>query len=111
MAEKKGEGTSPKTSEAKPNVNYVENPFPVEEVFVDGVAGIFGRGGVFKVDCYSALGHDPKTNTETRRITRRFVLPGSAMAELIKAVQGVMKSAETASHDTSGQTPPREGLN
>lgn len=111
MADVKTKNASQEKPGATANVNFVENPFPIEEVFVDGIAGIFGRGGVFKIDCYSALGHNPETNTETRRITQRVVLPGSAMAELIKAVQGVVKTAEDAKKESVDQAPPQAGLN
>jgi len=111
MADVNSENASQEKTEATAKVEFVENPFPVQEIFVDGIAGIFGRGGVFKIDCYSALGLNPETNTETRRITQRVVLPGSAMAELIKAVQGIVKSTEGSKKQSADPVPPRAGMN
>ena len=68
------------------------NPFPVEELYVDGIAGVLGRGGVFKIDCYRVAGIDKEDKAEVRQITHRIVLPTSAMPELVQAVQGIAQS-------------------
>lgn len=75
-------------------VKIVNPPVPaIEEVYVDGIAGIMGRGGVFKLDCYRVDGVERETEAEVRRISHRLVLPASSMGELIQIVQGVMKTA------------------
>ena len=32
-------------------VKMATNPFPVEELHIDGISGVLGRGVVFKIDC------------------------------------------------------------
>jgi hypothetical protein len=78
--------------------------FPaVEEIFVDGIAGIMGRGGVFKLDCYRVDGVEDDGKTELRRISHRLVLPAASINELIQVVQGVVKSAAKAKENFEKQ--------
>jgi len=87
------ESTNPKQDKNKPNVKMVENPFQVEEVYVDGVSGMMARGGVIKLDCYRVVGIDPKGKSEVRQMTHRLVMPSSAIPELMKVMQGTVSAA------------------
>ena len=77
-----------------PKVKMVPNPFPVEEVYVDGISAVRGRGGVFKLECYRIAGTDQEDGAEVRRVTHRLVFPSIGMNELVQAVQGVVKNME-----------------
>ena len=80
----------------------IQNPtFPaVKEIFVDGISGIIGRGGIFKLDCYSVEGVTDDGKSEIRRISHRLVMPAASMGELVKVVQGVVKSAAKAKENS-----------
>lgn len=73
-------------------VKMVPNPFPVEELYIDGIAGVLARGGVFKVECYRVVGFDRDDKSEVRRVTHRLVFPATAMPELAQVVRGVAES-------------------
>ena len=90
------------TSDKK--VKMTTNPFPVEELYVDGVAGVLGRGGVFKIDCYRVAGIDKEDKSEVRRVTHRLVLPASAIPELAQAINTVIKSAGKKNEIESEET-------
>ncbi|MEG3639367.1 hypothetical protein [Magnetococcus sp. PR-3] len=75
-------------------VKMVPNPQPVEEVYMDGVAGIMARGGVIKINGYKVVGLDKDDNAEVRRVTHQIVLPAVALAELAHGVQMVLKGAD-----------------
>jgi len=60
---------------------------PAEEIFVDGVSGLFFRSGVVKMDCYRVVGHNQDENKEVRMSTHRIVLPVSALQELVQLLQ------------------------
>jgi len=66
---------------------------PIEEIYIDGIAGLMGRGGVVKLDCYRVDGFDKEAEAEVRRISHRLVLPATSLGELIKLIQGVAKSS------------------
>ena len=86
-------------------VKIAPNPFPVEELYIDGISGVLGRGGVFKIDCYRVVGFDQEDKAEVRRVTHRIVLPASAMPELAQAVRGIAKSAaKDKKEDTKTET-------
>jgi hypothetical protein len=70
----------------------VANPFPVEEIYVDGVSGVLGRGGVLKIDCYRVLGIDKDDQSEVRRVTHRLVVPSSALPELAQVIRNIAQS-------------------
>ena len=81
------------------------NPFPVEEIYVDGIAGVSARGGVFKLDCYRVAGVDREDGAEVRRVTHRLVLPAVAMPGLIRASQSVAKATERTQQTDESETP------
>ena len=39
-------------------VKMVANPLPVEEIYIDGFAGLMTRGGVVKLDLYRVVRPD-----------------------------------------------------
>ena len=77
-----------------PKVKMAPNPYPVEEVYVDGISGVMGRGGIFKLECYRIAGTDQEDGAEVRRVTHRLVFPSIGMNELVQAVQSVVKNIE-----------------
>jgi hypothetical protein len=83
------------------NVKMAPNPFPVEELYVDGITGITGRGGVLKMDCYRVAGVDKKDQSEIRQVTHRLVLPVVALAELAQAMQQVKETVKQAKQKES----------
>lgn len=83
-------------SEVK-KIKMVGSPLSaVEEIYVDGISGMMGRGGIIKLDCYRVEGVEKESDAEVRRISHRLVLPASSLSELIQVVQGVIKSANKA---------------
>ena len=76
---------------------------PPEEIYVDGVSGLYFRSGVVKLDCYRVVRHDPKENKEIRMGTHRLVMPATALQELIQLLQNasqVQKSRRAANTET-----------
>ena len=105
MADTKPKGSKEKSTKTdadsparsgKARAKLVNNPHPVEEVYVDGIAGILGRASVCKVDCYSVVGIDRDDgNTEIRRVTHRLVMPTAALPELIQMIKTLTETTET----------------
>jgi hypothetical protein len=79
-----------------PKTRLVPSPLPPEEIYVDGVAGAMGRGGVLKLDLYRVSGVDRKTGTETHRVSHRLVIPAAAIPELMRVLQGTAQAARKA---------------
>ncbi len=76
---------------------------PPEEIYVDGVSGLYFRSGVVKLDCYRVVRHDPEENKEIRMGTHRLVMPATALQELIQLLQNasqVQKSRRAANTET-----------
>ena len=71
---------------AAPNVKMVPSQRPPEEIYVDGVSGILGRGGVIKLDCFRVMGVD-RDQAEIRAVTHRLVLPAGAMPGMVQLIQ------------------------
>lgn len=91
----KASGDSPSGS-GRARAKLVNNPHPVEEVYVDGIAGILGRANVCKLDCYNVVGIDREdNNTEIRRVTHRLVMPTNALPELIQMIKTLTETAES----------------
>ena len=95
-------------STSAPKIKMAANPHPVEEIYVDGISGVFGRGGVMKLDCYRVVGIDKEDKAEVRQITHRLVIPNSAVPELMKAMQGVADAVKAGrdkhTHQTTSET-------
>lgn len=88
-------GDSP-SGRGKSRAKLVSNPHPVEEVYVDGIAGILGRAQVCKLDCYSVVGIDREdNNAEIRRVTHRLVMPTTALPELIQMIKTLTEAGES----------------
>jgi hypothetical protein len=101
--------TKPKTTKDRPGkdgapapagggknrAKIVSNPHPVDELYIDGIAGVLGRSNVCKLDCYRVVGIDREdNNAEIRRITHRLVLPTSALPELIHIIKALSEAGE-----------------
>ncbi len=82
--EKQQADAQPET--AAQNVKMVPGQRPPEEIYVDGVSGILGRGGVIKLDCFRVMGVD-REQAEIRAVTHRLVLPAGAMPGLVRLFQ------------------------
>ena len=67
MADKNEAGENANAATGVNKVKMAPNPFPVEEIYVDGIAGIFRRGGILKLDCYRVAGVDREDGAEVRR--------------------------------------------
>jgi hypothetical protein len=94
MTEETQGSTEAQITEESGTAKLISNPHPVEEIYVDGFTGLFGRGGVVKIECYRVVGLDRDDKAELRRVTHRLVLPTSAVGELVKVVQGVVQAAD-----------------
>ncbi len=77
------------------NVKMVPSPQPPEEIYVDGVSGILGRGGVIKLDCFRVMGVD-KDQAEIRMVTHRLVLPAGAIPGLVRLFQNMANVGQQA---------------
>jgi hypothetical protein len=77
------------------NVKMVTSPQPPEEIYVDGVSGILGRGGVIKLDCFRVMGVD-REQTEIRTVTHRLVLPAGAVPGLVRLFQNMANVGQQA---------------
>ena len=53
-----------------PKIKMAASPLPPEEIYVDGVAGLFARPEVVKLDCYRVVRIDAD-RAEVRTITHR----------------------------------------
>lgn len=85
-----------KPETARPNVKMVPNPSPVDELYVDGIAGLISRRGVIKLDLYRVVGVEPETKTELRQVSHRLVFPAAVVPELHKVFQAVARAAQPA---------------
>ena len=97
--------TAPPT--APPNVRMVSSTQPPDELYVDGVSAIIGRGGVIKLDCYRVVGVD-RENAEVRSVTHRLVLPAGAVPGLVRLFQnmaniGQQSVAESGTGETEAE--------
>jgi len=92
MAAKKTK-ENPKEAEQR-KVKLVGDPSQIEDVFVDGLSGVIGRGGVIKFEFYRFLGMDQKDDTEVRQIVQRLVLPAAAVQELAAAIKGTVEAEQ-----------------
>ena len=72
-------------------VKMVANPLPVEEIYIDGFAGLMARGGGVKLDLYRVVRTDPESWTEHRPASHRPVLPPGGAA-------GALPSAAIDAH-------------
>jgi len=95
MADKIETGAGP-TDNPKANARMVSSFQAPEEIYVDGIAGAMGRGGVLKIDLYRVSGVDRKTNTEQRRVSHRLVIPAGALPELVRVLQATAEGARKA---------------
>ena len=97
----------PETNPANPqpetpaqNVKMVTSPQPPEEIYVDGVSGILGRGGVIKLDCFRVMGVD-RDQAEIRSVTHRLVLPAGAVPGLVRLFQNMANVGQQAVADAA----------
>ena len=71
-----------------PKIKMAASPLPPEEIYVDGVAGLFARPELVKLDCYRVVRIDAD-RAEVRTITHRLVLPIQSFRELATLAQNV----------------------
>ena len=90
---------------APPNVRMVSSTQPPDEIYVDGVSAIIGRGGVIKLDCYRVVGVDSRDNAEVRSVTHRLVLPAGAVPGLVRLFQNMAsKGQQSVAEPGTGET-------
>ena len=65
----------------------------IEELYVDGVVGMFARAGVIKINLYRVMGTDANDDAEVRSVTHRLVMPATAIPEMIRLFQNMAKAA------------------
>jgi hypothetical protein len=82
------EPTETQVPPAAPKIKMAASPLPPEEIYVDGVAGLFARPEVVKLDCYRVVRIDAD-RAEVRTITHRLVLPIQSFRELATLAQNV----------------------
>ena len=86
---------------ARRKIKLVANPAPVEELFVDGVAGVFNRSGVVKLNLFRVTGIEPGSKAELRQLCHRLVLPLTALPELLRLLQALTRAAPREDAHTS----------
>ena len=64
----------------------------VEHVFADGVAAVWVRNGILKLDLYQSGGMTPDSKGEYRRLSQRVSMPLSGLVE-IKDLIGKLEAA------------------
>ena len=67
-------------------------PQAVEQMFADGIAALWLRNGILKLDLYQSGGMTSDNKGEYRRLTQRVSMPLSALAEL----KGMIEKLEAA---------------
>ena len=87
----------------RPPVKMVPNPAPIDEVYVDGTSGLISRGGVIKLDLFRVVGIDPADKTESRQVSHRLVLPMSALPDLLKVFQSLVRASQQAAQQASDE--------
>ncbi len=92
-AEEAKDGQVARPGTARRKVKLVANPAPVEELFVDGVADAFSRGGVVKLNLFRVTGIEAESKAELRQVTHRLVLPRTALAELMRVLRSLARPA------------------
>ncbi len=91
---------------------------PIEEVYVDGVLGLFARAGVIKINLYRVLGTDSTDDSEVRSVSHRLVMPAAALPEMARLLQNVAKAANeqaqqaqaAAASESAGDTTVDTGV-
>ena len=80
------------------NAKMVPGRRPPDEIYVDGVSGILGRGGVIKLDCFRVMGVD-RDQAEIRTVTHRLVLPAGAIPGLVRLFQNMANVGRDSAAD------------
>ncbi len=93
---------------AGPGFKLVPQPGPVPETYADGALGALSRGPVFKLEFYSAMGHEPDSGDELWRPCHRLVLPVTAAPQLISILQRMMQQMQDAGVLNRETTPPAD---
>ena len=68
---------------------YVVDARELNETYADGIARAMIERGVLKLDLFSVVGYDQEKKEEIRAISRRLVLPMTAVQELAQVLQGI----------------------
>lgn len=105
----KNAGEAEAEASAGRGVKLMPNQNPVEEVYVDGVLGMFARAGIVKFNLYRVVGTDPSDESEVRAITHRLVMPAAALPELARLIQNMARAAADQGNTAQvGQTAAGE---
>lgn len=73
---------------------YVVDTRELTESYADGIARAMIERGVLKMDLFSVVGFDQEKKEEVRAISRRLVLPLTAVQELAQVLQGISEMAQ-----------------
>ncbi len=68
---------------------YVVDTRDLAETYSDGIARAMIERGVLKLDLFTVVSYDPQKKEEVRAISRRLVLPMTAVQELAQVLQGI----------------------
>ena len=98
-------GAEAPSAAAGPGFKLVPQAGPVPETYADGALGALSRGPIFKLEFYSAMGHDPDSGEELWRPCQRLVLPVTAVPQMINILQRLMQQMQEAGV-LSRDTPP-----
>ena len=81
---------SAKDQPARQEATYKFAPLATtpEDSYADGAASITGSRNVIKLDFYRVVGTDQEDKKEVRTISRRMVMPLTAIPELLQLLQG-----------------------
>lgn len=70
-------------------LKLVPSSGPVEDIYVDGFAGLHARAGVVKLACYRISGVDQKETAEIGSVTHQLVVPAASIPGLIKLLESM----------------------
>ncbi|HJM49911.1 MAG TPA: hypothetical protein QGF63_08670 [Alphaproteobacteria bacterium] len=102
-------GAEAPSGAAGPGFKLVPQAGPVPETYADGAHGALSRGPIFKLEFYSAMGHDPESGDELWRPCQRLVLPVTAVPQMINILQRLMQQMEEAGVLSREAAPPPPG--
>lgn len=90
-------------STERPRIKMTPNPATPEQIYIDGISGVYLRSGVIKMDCYRVVGRDREDNAEVSSITHRLVMPADVFPALVRMMQDVVTAARQAQEQAAEQ--------
>ena len=91
-----------------PGFKLVPQAGPVPETYADGALGALSRGPIFKMEFYSAMGHDPESGDELWRPCQRLVLPVTAVPQMINILQRLLQQMQEAGVLSREEATPQD---